>query len=323
MREGSLIMSEKLGFLGRLRAYMRQNKIGDILVLRGLLSTSELHKHLKAHKGQSQRFGQYLIEKKVISRRQLAFSLAAQTGIRTTAAGLAVFASVSVFAPKSARAGSIKDIPGNIILASAGSGAGQIGRLQSKPRLFGSTEKASSDISAFTKWSDMFSKFERDVNTTNGHNVLSKWKNDLASLKGQPLKQMAASVNTMINKTRYVSDNRNWGKSDYWATPVEFFTKGGDCEDYAIAKYASLRALGVPESRMRVAIVQDMVKNIPHAILVVYGDDGAYILDNQSEAMKYADNIKKYKPIFSINRTGWWLHKAPTTGGTVLASAAN
>ena len=166
----------------------------------------------------------------------------------------------------------------------------------------------------------MFDRFERDMNSAKGQNVMTKWKADLAALQGQSLKQMAASVNKMINKTRYINDNRNWGKSDYWATPVEFFTKGGDCEDYAIAKYASLRALGVPENRMRIAIVQDMVKNIPHAVLVVYGDDGAYILDNQSQAMKYAADIKTYKPIFSINRTAWWLHKAPTTSGTILAS---
>lgn len=314
-------MDGKVGFLGRLRAYMRKNKLGDILVFRGLLSTSDLHKHLKAHNGRNERFGQYLIRNQIISKQQLAFSLAAQTGIRSTAAGLALFASLSVFSPKGAKAGSIKDIPSNIILASAGGSAAQIGRLQSKQRLFGSTEKLSKNISAFTKWTTMFSRFERDINSANGHNVLSKWKADLASFKGQSLKQMAASVNKMVNKTRYVTDNRNWGKSDYWATPVEFFTRGGDCEDFAIAKYASLRALGVPENRMRVAIVQDTIKNIPHAILIVYGDDGAYVLDNQSQVMKYADNIKTYKPIFSINRTGWWLHKAPT--GTILASAAH
>lgn len=310
-------MSEKLGFLGRLRAYMRKNKLGDILVLRGLISTSDLHQHLKAHKDSNQKFGQYLVANKIISRRQLAFSLAAQSGIRSTAATLALFASLAVFAPKGAKAGSIKDIPGNIILASASSAVGQI---DIKPRLFNSTEKRSSDISAFTKWSEMFDRFERDMNSAKGQNVMTKWKADLAALQGQSLKQMAASVNKMINKTRYINDNRNWGKSDYWATPVEFFTKGGDCEDYAIAKYASLRALGVPENRMRIAIVQDMVKNIPHAVLVVYGDDGAYILDNQSQAMKYAADIKTYKPIFSINRTAWWLHKAPTTSGTILAS---
>ena len=146
-----------------------------------------------------------------------------------------------------------------------------------------------------------------------------KWKSEIEKYKGMPLRTMAAKVNTFINKTPYITDSKNWGKSDYWATPVEFFTRGGDCEDFAIAKYVSLRALGVPENRMRIAIVQDTVKNIPHAILVVYTNSGAMILDNQSTVMKSADTVKRYKPIFSINRTAWWVHKAPTT--TLVASA--
>ena len=54
---------------------------------------------------------------------------------------------------------------------------------------------------------------------------------------------------------------------------TDFFTRGGDCEDFAIAKYTALRALGVPEERLRVAIVHDDEKNLPHAILVVYTDN--------------------------------------------------
>ena len=315
-------MSKKLGFLGLLRAYMNRNKLGDILVLRGILTSDDLRKHLKAHKQQNLRFGQYLIQQNIISRKQLVLSLAAQSSVRSTAATLAVFTSLSAFAPKTASAGSIKDVPANLILASATIGADTISRVAPKRNLFGSAEKRSLDISAFTKWTAMFNNFERDIKSPEGNKVLAKWKSDLTALRGQSLKQMAASVNTMVNKTRYITDDRNWGKSDYWATPVEFFNKGGDCEDFAIAKYASLRALGVPENRMRIAIVQDMVKNIPHAILVVYGDDGAYILDNQSQAMKFARDVKTYKPIFSINRTGWWLHEKAPTGGTVLASAA-
>ena len=109
-------------------------------------------------------------------------------------------------------------------------------------------------------------------------------------------------------------------KSDYWATPVEFFNNGGDCEDYAIAKYASLRALGVPENRMRVAIVQDLKKNIPHALLIVYTNNGPVALDNQSQKVLQIGNIiNRYKPIFSINRTAWWLHVE--SSNTVVASA--
>ena len=60
-------MSKKLGFLGLLRAYMNRNKLGDILVLRGILTSDDLRKHLKAHKQENLRFGQYLIQQNIIS----------------------------------------------------------------------------------------------------------------------------------------------------------------------------------------------------------------------------------------------------------------
>jgi predicted transglutaminase-like cysteine proteinase len=126
----------------------------------------------------------------------------------------------------------------------------------------------------------------------------------------------------MMNKKRYVTDSANYGKSDYWATPIEFFQKGGDCEDFAIAKYTALRALGVPDNRMRIAIVQDQQKNVAHAILIVYTDQGAMILDNQLHAAVKAEKVSHYKPIFSINQNAWWLHTAPKSNVTRVASAA-
>ena len=141
----------------------------------------------------------------------------------------------------------------------------------------------------------------------------------LQRFKGQPLVAMAAGVNKMMNKKPYIVDSKLWGQSDYWATPVEFMAKGGDCEDYAIAKYTALRALGVPDERLRVAIVQDLKKNIPHAVLIVYTDEGPYALDNQSQSLVDGSHLKRYKPIFSINRQAWWLHTKPS--GTQIASA--
>ena len=59
---------------------------------------------------------------------------------------------------------------------------------------------------------------------------------------------------------------------------------------------------------MRIAIVHDLQKNIPHAILIVYTDDGVKFLDNQYKSVKDADGFTRYRPIYSINRTGWWRH---------------
>ena len=42
-------------------------------------------------------------------------------------------------------------------------------------------------------------------------------------------------------------DAEVWGQVDYWASPLETLQSGmGDCEDFAIAKYFTLLALGVP-----------------------------------------------------------------------------
>ena len=83
-----------------------------------------------------------------------------------------------------------------------------------------------------------------------------------------------------------------------------------------------MRALGVPENRLRIAIVQDLQKNVPHAVLIVYTDQGPMLLDNQIKSAVKVDRVSHYKPIFSINQDAWWLHTMPKNGVTRVASAA-
>ncbi len=116
-------------------------------------------------------------------------------------------------------------------------------------------------------------------------------------------------VNRYMNKARYILDPVNWGKKDYWATPGQFMAKFGDCEDYAIAKYMSLKQLGFKTSEMRVVAVKDLNLKIGHAVLVVYLNGKALILDNQIRKVVEAKVIKHYVPVFSINQKYWWHHK--------------
>ena len=168
----------------------------------------------------------------------------------------------------------------------------------------------------------MFDRFNASLNSGGANGEINKFRQDLQALKGMPMNKMVTRVNDMMNAKRYVTDKANYGKTDYWATPVEFFKKGGDCEDFAIAKYTALRALGVPENRLRIAIVQDLKKNIPHAVLIVYTDQGPMLLDNQIKTAMKADRVSHYKPIFSINQNAWWLHTAPK-GGNVTRVASS
>jgi predicted transglutaminase-like cysteine proteinase len=181
----------------------------------------------------------------------------------------------------------------------------------SRSALFGTSEVKSKNIGPFTKWTDMFRRFEKEFHTASNNRAVNQWRAELQPLTGLPLEQKVIQVNKMMNDVAYAPDTQTWGKTDFWATPIEFMeSASGDCEDYAIAKYASLRALGVPDSRMRIVILQDTAKNLAHAILAVYADSGVMILDNQAKTVRYDYEISNYKPIYSINREGWWLHKA-------------
>ena len=88
-----------------------------------------------------------------------------------------------------------------------------------------------------------------------------------------------------------------------------FRMQNGDCEDYAIAKFMALRALGFENPEMRIVVLNDLNLGIAHAILVVYVDGKALVLDNQIRSVVPADSIRHYQPVYSVNEEGWWLHR--------------
>lgn len=190
------------------------------------------------------------------------------------------------------------------------------------PALFGAHEQRSGNLNAFTKWLGVFARFDQEMKDEHSARVIRTLNTQLSHLSSRSLFEMAKNVDTMMNQKKYIVDKKNWGTSDYWETLTEFIQYGGDCEDFAIAKYIALRSLGVPDSRLRVAIVQDLKKNVPHAVLIAYTERGAYVLDNQSDVMHSADAVKHYKPIYSINRHAWWLHTSPgRNSNNIVASA--
>jgi predicted transglutaminase-like cysteine proteinase len=115
-------------------------------------------------------------------------------------------------------------------------------------------------------------------------------------------------VNEAVNVLPYREDASNYGATDYWATLPEFVARGGDCEDYAIAKYMLLKRAGVPADAMRIAVVRDLALGVSHAVLAVEEGGVSYILDNQSGEVLPDRDVARYQPVYSINERGWWLH---------------
>jgi predicted transglutaminase-like cysteine proteinase len=306
------------GILSSLKSYVQRNRLGELLVLKGLITPQQLRMVLEHQKESAMPLGQVCIQHNYISRRQLVGVLSRQYMLRSLAAIVFFTAGLTSVAGKKARASDyIKDIPAQISLTTHANSA--FTHMGAFPGLFDSEEKRSTNLKPFVKWTGMFSRFERELTNPASQKTVETLKKDLAPLQGLNLKAMASGVNDIINRVQYVTDSANWGQSDYWATPIEFMKRGGDCEDYAITKYTALRMLGVPEERLRVAIVHDNLKNIPHAVLVVYTEQGPVVLDNQIKSLVDASEMGRYRPIFSINRTAWWLHTSP--GSTLVASA--
>ena len=182
---------------------------------------------------------------------------------------------------------------------------------------FDMTEKESDNIKPFPKWTGMVSRFtdqkkvpDSDCGKVKFHPCsILEWKSFLESIRDKSLRKQMDEVNTWGNDHPYVEDQVNWGVDDYWETPYEFMEISGDCEDYAITKYYSLKALGVPVEKMRVIILQDLnLGGIIHAVLGVYVDDELFILDNQSAHVTAAMKIYHYRPIFGINEDAWWAY---------------
>lgn len=128
-------------------------------------------------------------------------------------------------------------------------------------------------------------------------------------------------VNQFFNdQITYVSDLDHWGQTDYWATPLETLgTAAGDCEDFAIAKYVSLRAMGVPDSKLRIMYVRAMSVNEPHMVLIYMESENAVplVLDNLIKKVQPATRRPDLKPIYGFNAEGLWLAKAQGLGRKV------
>lgn len=136
----------------------------------------------------------------------------------------------------------------------------------------------------------------------------------LDGLANKSLGEKLEAVNAMWNKIPYMSDKKNYGEDDHWASPSEVHAKNAaDCEDYAIGKYLSLRKAGVDASDMRVLVGYTSSGEV-HAVLAVWERDGGgnakcHILDNMhAKVMSESEMTGKFLPRFSMNENFAWNH---------------
>ncbi len=127
-------------------------------------------------------------------------------------------------------------------------------------------------------------------------------------VKNKSLHTKLVLVNDYLNGLNGIYDDKK-GVSDYWSSRSEFLSRGGgDCEDYSIAKYYTLKDLGFKSNDMCLLVVKDRYSTNNHMILSVWtkGETMPKVLDNLSFKIlplsKRVDLIPKY----CVNENGYY-----------------
>jgi predicted transglutaminase-like cysteine proteinase len=144
-----------------------------------------------------------------------------------------------------------------------------------------------------------------------GKERILDWDEQIKANLSSSEREQLNDINRFFNrKVRFSDDINIWSQKDYWATPVETLIKGaGDCEDYSIAKYFTLRRLGIPSEKLRITYVKALNYNQAHMVLTYYATPTAepLVLDNLINDILPASQRKDLLPVYSFNAEGLYL----------------
>jgi predicted transglutaminase-like cysteine proteinase len=191
---------------------------------------------------------------------------------------------------------------------------------QARPALFGTVEFRAESLAALPRWQRVMARIEderpiydlcRETPAACPSRSAGAWQSMVRTQAGRPPQEQLRVVNRFFNAWPYRTDLEVYGKSDYWASPLEFLRNSGDCEDYAIIKYVTLRQLGFEAEQLRMVVVRDTQRDLAHAVLAVYLEREVYILDNLSNRIMAHHEVSHYVPYYSVNETTRWAHVSP------------
>ena len=141
--------------------------------------------------------------------------------------------------------------------------------------------------------------------------VHEQWRNLSKLMPTWSSDEKLQNINGFFNRWKSGSDQKNYGMEEYWATPEEFLEKGGDCEDFAIAKYLALRYFGWPEENLWILLAKDLKTKESHAATVARDQSKVFVLDNLSRPVYLLipekQYVKNFSPLFALNNQGIWM----------------
>ena len=159
----------------------------------------------------------------------------------------------------------------------------------------------------------LFNRVQQRYGNVAAH-LVQDWESVLISSRNLPETDKLKRINEFFNRRiRFEDDTQVWHQVDYWATPLELIGKGaGDCEDFSIVKYFSLREAGVAREKLRMTYVRARIGgpnsdvNVAHMVLAYYPapDAEPLILDNLISDIRPASRRTDLTPVYSFNSDG-------------------
>jgi hypothetical protein len=131
-------------------------------------------------------------------------------------------------------------------------------------------------------------------------------------------------INRAINLAiKATSDMAQHGQADVWSSPLATFASGaGDCEDYAIAKFAALRMAGISPEDLRIVVLRDLLHGEDHATVLARLDGHWLMLDNRRMAMIEDMDVRAHRPLFVIGDEGVMRYEEPAPAATAARQDA-
>jgi len=182
------------------------------------------------------------------------------------------------------------------------------------------------NLASATPEFDLMQRLAGERYGAEGRRAIVAWRQLLEKSGEDSEEERLRAVNEFINlSVRFSSDTVIWGKADYWATPLETLGRGmGDCEDFAIAKYTTLKLLGVAGEKLRLTYVKARLGGSysqitqAHMVLSYYPTPTSepLILDNLVSDINPASQRTDLAPIFSFSSENLWV------GGSALPAAS-
>lgn len=130
-----------------------------------------------------------------------------------------------------------------------------------------------------------------------------------ASARADDRAEQIRLVHDAVNRRPYREDLEQFGREDLWQSPLAFAARGGDCEDFAIAKYFVLTLLGVPPSDLRIAVLTGAASGEVHAVLLARADGRWHVLDNREDEPRPLAFYRDWTPQYAVSEAGGFRYR--------------